>query len=119
MAAFTGIIATKTGRGGIGPSYRFTHTDAAGAFALYADLPGTPATLQVPATGLRLADISVSAVGGTVVALQLTKGVGRLTQIIPMGPLLNTLAGKNGEDRLGELYNMPLEPGAQYGLVGL
>lgn len=119
MAAFTGTISTFLFTGKPGPDYRFTASDVAGAFVLYADLPGTPGFITVPATGLRLADLQVSAVGGTVVALQFTKGVARLDKIRRMGPLLDTLAGKNGQDRLGPLYNMPLEPGAQYGLVQL
>ena len=119
MAAFTAILGTKLGNGRAGPTLRLAFSDVAAAFGTFTDLPGTPAFLTVPASGLRLADLSVSAVGGTVVALQFTKGVERKAAILSMGPLLNTLAGKNGQDRLGELFNMPLEPGAQYGIVQL
>lgn len=115
MAAFKGTLDTMLPSGAAGPSLRFSASDVAAAAVTWDDLPGTPSFFM--GKGYRLADLTVSAVGGAVVALQFRRGTADTDKIIRIGKLLETLAGMDGKSRLGQLYGARLDANVEYALI--
>lgn len=115
--AFTGLVSGVDGSGKP-VTFRLAVSDVANAFCTFTDLPGTPSTLTVPEGGITLTDISFGA-AATVTAVTVTKGTEVLPVVLPFATLLNTLSGMDGKSRLGPLYGVRLQPGAQYGFKQL